>query len=409
MTVWEELKERGFLFQCTNEKELEKKLSKEKITIYAGFDPTASSLHIGHFIPLLALAHFGRYGHTPIILIGSGTTRVGDPSGKTEARPMLFNDELNKNAQYIFDQASHIMKALNVTPVMKNNENWLCSIKYIDFLRDVGQHFSVSRMLSFDTYKNRLEGGLSFLEFSYQLLQAYDFLHLYKYNTCHLQIGGADQWANIVAGVDLIRRIHRVEVFGYTHPLIVRSDGAKMGKTEEGAIFFDRKLTSVYDFYQYWRNVDDKDVVRFIKLYTFLPLEQVKMFENYQGAELNPLKKLLALTITGMVHGETEAKKAAETAEAVVYGEETGEHIHAEHVVTPREIEDGIFLVDLYVKSKLCASKSEARRLIAQKGARIGENLILDENMILQEKHFTEGCTFLKYGKKRFIKIVSTE
>lgn len=410
LSLWDELQWRGFFFQCTNERDLRSYLEDDKRVIYAGFDPTGKSLHIGHFVPLLLLSHFGKHGHTPIVLTGGGTAKIGDPSGKTSSRPLLSAEDLADNSHALFTQAQNVMATLGCPHAqMRNNAQWLDELSFIDFIRDIGSHFSVSRMLSFDAYKNRLEGGLTFLEFTYQLLQAYDFLHLHDKHGCTIQAGGADQWANIVAGCDLIRRVRQKEVFGYTVPLITRADGAKMGKSEKGAVFFDPSLTPPFDFYQYWRNVSDADAYRFLKMYTILPKEEIERFEKASGEALNEAKELLAYTVTEMVHGREAAQSMQQAARAAFGGRDSDDAAQPRFAVPRAKVAAGLTFADLYVDSGLASSKSEARRLIAQGGARIGDALITDENEQLQEHHFAHGNPLLRSGKKKFVRLMLEE
>lgn len=408
MTVWEELRARGLFFQCTHEEKVKQLLENEKTSIYIGFDPTGESLHLGHFIPFLTLCHLGRYGHTPIILIGGGTARVGDPSGKTESRPLLTDEQLQHNITNIETQVRRILAQFDIEPVFVNNAEWLNDLHYIDFIRDIGRHFSVSRMLSFDTYKNRLEDGLSFLEFNYQLLQAYDYLHLHQQHNCTIQMGGADQWANIVAGCDLIRRVDRSEVYGYTLPLVTRSDGSKMGKTERGAIFIDEKLTTPYEMYQYLRNTPDADVIQFLKYYTFISIEEIKTYEKLEGAALNKAKEILAYSVTALIHGEAKAEEAEEAAKAVFYGngtKDTGSH-DTRPSFTLEKHAFPISILDIYVQSGLCTSKGEARRLVEQGGAKLNGEKISSIEHTLEKKDCTEKDMILSAGKKKHIRLV---
>lgn len=404
MTLWKELQARGLYYQCTNEEALEKILETEKIFVYVGVDPTGESLHLGHLVPLLTLCHFGRYGHTPIILIGGGTARVGDPSGKTETRPLLSENDLRKNITKIETQIRTIMGKFDIDPIFVNNANWLNNLKYIDFIRDIGCHFSINRMLSFDTYKTRLEKGLSFLEFNYQLLQAYDYLYLYKHFDCTLQVGGADQWANIIAGNDIIRRIHQVETYGYTLPIITRSDGSKMGKSEKGALFIDSTITSPYNFYQYLRNTPDLDVIKFLKQYTFLDLTHISSFEKCVGEQLNPAKELLAYTLTEFIHGKNIAQEIREAANAVFYGVGTKDSIPS-YTINADALET-LSILELYVKTGLCASKTEARRLIEQGGARMNNLKIVDIDFKGKISDFTKNEAILSAGKKTHIRLL---
>lgn len=400
-----ELKERGFFQQCTDENNLNKLLSKEQIVFYAGFDPTFKSLHVGHLVPILAMAHLQRMGHKPIALIGGGTAMIGDPSGKTEARKMLTIEEIDKNVVFIKEQLERFLVLDGKRGIVENNAKWLRDLNYLLFLRDIGKHFSVNRMLSFETYKEKLKYGLSFLEFNYVLLQSYDFLQLYRMYHCVLQIGGDDQWANMVSGVDLIRRVEQTEeVECLTFPLILTSDGKKMGKTEKGAIFLSKEITSVYDFYQYWINVTDDDVIRFLKLYTFIPLEEIKEYENLKGEELIPLKERLAFEVTKIVHGEEEAKKAQEGAKAAFRKGENVELIPTTYIEKSR-LEKGINVVDLFYECGLCSSKSEVRRLIQQGGIRVNDKKIETFEFIVDISSLTDKGIILKSGKKKIHRV----
>ncbi|MFP4010186.1 MAG: tyrosine--tRNA ligase, partial [Spirochaetaceae bacterium] len=310
------LQERGFVQQCTDLEGLRALAAKEPVTFYVGLDPTGGSLHVGHMVPIMAVAHLAKAGHNPIIIIGTGTARIGDPSGKTEMRKMLSAEQINKYGENFKRQIGTFLATQGVEPTFVDNADWLTKLNYIDFLRDIGRHFSVNRMLSFEAYKQRLETGLSFIEFNYQLLQSYDFLVLNERYGCKLQIGGDDQWGNIVAGTDLIRRVRGEETYGLTFPLVTRADGKKMGKTEQGAVFVDPELMGPYEFFQYWRNVPDPDVVKFLKLYTFLSVEEIEKLSGLSGREINHAKEVLATEVTRMVHGEEETRKAIEASRA---------------------------------------------------------------------------------------------
>ncbi|MEE9306429.1 MAG: tyrosine--tRNA ligase, partial [Spirochaetia bacterium] len=312
------LKERGFVSHCSDEEGLAKLLDQEQVTFYIGFDPTASSLHVGHMVQLFAMAHLQKAGHRPIALIGGGTSRIGDPSGKTEMRKILPIETIKTNADRFRAQISRFLDFSD--GLMLNNADWLADLNYIEFLREIGRHFSVNRMLSFETYKMRLDTGLSFIEFNYQILQAYDYLVLYQRQGCRLQMGGDDQWGNIVAGMDLIRRVERAEAFALTTPLVTRADGQKMGKTEKGALFLDPELVPPYEFYQYWLNVPDADVEKLLCLFTYLPIEEVRSLGRLQGREINTAKERLAMELTSIVHGKEEAESARSASRAVFYG-----------------------------------------------------------------------------------------
>ena len=402
------LKERGFLKQCTDENQLETLLADGPMTFYAGFDPTGPSLHAGHLIPLFAMAHLQRAGHRPIALVGGGTAMIGDPSGKTEMRKMLTKDDIRENASRIGEQIGKFLDFTEDRAVQVNNVDWLAELNYIDFLRDIGKHFSVNRMLSFETYKLRLETGLSFIEFNYQLLQSYDFLVLRRRYGCRLQIGGDDQWGNIVAGVDLNRRVDGEDVYGLTFPLVTRSDGKKMGKTEKGALFLDPKMISPYEFFQYWRNVADADVGKFLKLYTFLPIEEIHELESIEGEKVNDTKERLAYELTAIVHGDEEARKVLDAAKSAFGGSRTDSDTSAipSIEIPMRELREGINAVDLFARTGLCASKGEARRLIQQNGASVNDDKVESIDEIIDGNCVRDGEILLRAGKKRYFRIL---
>ena len=399
------LKERGFFKQCTDETGLRAALAKGSKKFYIGVDPTGPSLHIGHLVPLYASAHLQKAGHQPIILMGGGTARIGDPSGKTEMRQMISYQQIDENIARQKPQIARLIDFDNTNALLANNAEWLAPLNYIDFLREIGRHFSVNRMLTFEAYKQRLEKGLSFIEFNYQLLQSYDFLELYRREGCILQIGGDDQWGNIVAGIELIRRVESAETFGLTFPLVTRSDGKKMGKTEKGALFLDPELTSVYDFYQYWRNVPDEDVERFFLTFTFLPVEECRELGAAEGAEINKSKERLAYEVTALLHGKEEAEKAREGARAAFAGGTDKSGIPSTSIDSA-EFEKGINVLDLFSRTSLCSSKSEARRLVVQGGARINDVKIEDVDALIDTSRINNGELILKAGKKRFFRIV---
>ena len=406
------LKERGFFKQCTDEELLNKKLDEGPVRIYVGVDPTGPSMHVGHMVPLFAMHHLQQAGHLPIILVGGGTARIGDPSGKTDMRKMLTIDQIKANAEKLKQQISSFISFDGDKAKLVDNADWLAPLNYIEFLRDIGRHFSVNRMLTFESYKKRLEKGLSFLEFNYQLLQSYDFLELYRRENCILQIGGDDQWGNIVAGMELIRRVEGGEAIGLTFPLVTRSDGKKMGKTEKGAIFLDPDMTSVYEFFQYWRNVADEDVEKFLLLYTFLPTEECKRLGALKDREINKAKEVLAYELTRIIHGEVEANKALEGAKAAFSASSSAQDKSGmpSADLDRSELESGINILDLYVKSGLSSSKSEARRLVSQNGAAVnGEkktnvDAVIGTSDIVEEDGEKE--IVLKAGKKRFFRFI---
>lgn len=400
------LKDRGFFQQCTDEGLLEKNLETGSVRFYCGFDPTGPSLHCGHLVPLFAMAHLQKAGHRPIALVGGGTARIGDPSGKTEMRKMLPVEAIKENALSIKKQIERFISFDNETAILADNADWLADLNYIEFLRDIGRHFSVNRMLTFESYKKRLETGLSFIEFNYQLLQSYDFLCLSRRYDCTLQIGGDDQWGNIVAGLDLIRRLDGKECVGLTFPLVTRSDGKKMGKTEKGAIFLDPAMTSVYDFFQYWRNVADADVEKFLKLYTFLPVKECEELGRKKDAEINRSKEILAYELTKIIHGEAEADRALAAAHAAFGGSSANKEGMPSLSLERSLIEAGIDVLDLFAKTDLCSSRSEARRLVEQGGARINDQQVVDSALMVDGSFVVEDEILLKAGKKRFFRII---
>ena len=392
------LRERGFIQQISDEAELRAQLTSGRVTFYSGFDPTASSLHVGSLVPLMAMAHLARAGHRPIAVLGGGTTMVGDPSGKTELRQMLTKEAIAENRVGIERQVRNILKDAPDAIVVDNAE-WLLPLNYIDFLRDIGRHFSVNRMIAAEAYKQRLEKGLSFIEFNYQLLQAYDFLVLRRKHGCTLQIGGDDQWGNIVAGVDLIRRVDQAQAYALTFPLITTATGAKMGKTAAGAVWLDAQRTSPYDFYQYFVNVDDRDVVRFLKLFTLRPLDEIARFETIEGAELRDAKAMLAHGVTAIVHGAAAADDARRAA-AAAFGDGGDES-----AIPTFTVAGGEKIVDVLAASGLAASKSVARRLIEQGGVRLGERKIATVDETLAATDIGDGV-LLHAGKKSVRRLV---
>ncbi|MFP4330910.1 MAG: tyrosine--tRNA ligase [Spirochaetaceae bacterium] len=407
------LRERGFIAQITDEEALRKRLDEGPLTFYVGIDPTAGSLHAGHLVPLYAMAHLAAAGHEAIALVGGGTARIGDPSGKTQMRKMLSLEQIEANVASITEQIEAFLSVRDTRARMVNNADWLAGLNYIEFLRDIGRHFSVNRMLSFETYKMRLETGLSFIEFNYQLLQSYDFLELHRTYGCELQIGGDDQWGNIVAGADLIRRVTGGESFGLTSPLVTRADGKKMGKTEKGALFLDPQLITPYEFYQYWRNVPDRDVEKFLLLYTFLPIEECRELGSFEGQEINRAKERLAWEITTIVHGEAEADSARQAARAAfgagaaAAGEGDRSGIPAVELPAS-QLEGGIGVLDLFASTELCASKGEARRLVEQGGARVNDRKVEGIDAIIDSSWVEEGELLLRAGKKRYFRVVVT-
>ncbi len=399
------LQERGFVKQCTDFDGLRSYMDSNPITFYVGVDPTGASLHVGHMVPFFAMAHLQRSGHNPVAVIGAGTGMIGDPSGKTEMRKMLTLEQIEEHAVIIKDQLSKVVDFSEGNGLMVNNYDWLGKLKYIDFLRDIGSHFSVNRMLSFESYRQRMEKGLSFIEFNYQLLQSYDYLKLYQDYGCRLQMGGDDQWGNIVAGMELIRRIEGAEVYGLTFHLVTRSDGKKMGKTEQGAVFLSPELFTPYDFFQYWRNVADADVIRFMKLFTFMPLEEIAEYEQLTGGELNRAKERLAYEQTSIIHGKDEADQAREAALAAFQAGVQSRDSIPSVAVERSDLEAGINVVELFAMTKLCSSRGDARRLVTQGGARVFDTVISDINAVVDMSLLQENELLLRAGKKRFFRV----
>ncbi len=403
-TVFDTLSERGFIEQATDDVKL-REILKGRVTCYIGFDPTASSFHVGNLVPIMSLAHMQRHGHRPIALVGAGTGLVGDPSGKDQMRQLLTREEIDRNAETQKKQFAHFLDFSDGRALLLNNADWLTKLNYIEFLRDIGVHFSVNRMLASESVKIRLETGLSFIEFNYQLLQAYDFWHLFRHHDCLIQMGGRDQWGNIVAGIDLIRRLEGKEAYGITFPLIMTADGRKMGKTERGAVWLDSQRTSPYEYYQFWINTDDRDVKRFLALFTFLSMEQVEEYGSLQGADLRKAKEVLAFEATRIVHGEEEAGKARKASRALFSGDGEEGSIPTTSM-KKEEFAEGIPAFKLFEMAGLCTSSSEARRLIQQGGAYIDTERVerFDEPVTLRS--FVEkDAIVLRAGKKKFHRI----
>jgi len=400
-----EFKDRGFFYQCTNEDELSKLLDKEKINSYIGFDCTAESLHVGSLLQIMCLRLLQKHGHRPIVLLGGGTTRIGDPSGKDKTRTILSEEEIEKNIKNIEKILKKFLniKNPNTKPIFVNNYTWLKNLNYISFLRDIGKHFTINKMLSFDSVKTRLEReqSLSYMEFNYMILQAYDFLELNKKENCVLQMGGSDQWGNIVNGVDLIKRHSNKQAFGLTTPLITLASGAKMGKTESGAVWLDKKFLSPYDYWQFWRNIDDRDVLKFLKIFTDLSVDEI---ENIKNQNINQQKITLANEATSMLHGEKEAKSSEDTAKQTFSDNSLGSNLPSVSI-NPKHLKDKMTLIDLIVLSKLESSKSEIRRLIKGNGIRINNQIINDEKLIITENIFKNNLFKLSLGKKKHIRV----
>jgi tyrosyl-tRNA synthetase len=402
--VFDVLQERGFIGQLTHEDEIKKLLKEEKITFYIGFDPTADSLHVGHFIQIMVMAYMQRYGHRPIALIGGGTTMVGDPSGRTDMRKMLTIEQINANGEKFKEVFKKFLDFSDGKALMINNADWLLHLNYIEFLRDVGACFSVNRMLTADCYKNRMESGLTFLEFNYMIMQSYDFLMLYKDHNCTMQFGGNDQWSNILGGVDLIRRKCSGAAYGMTFNLLVNSEGKKMGKTEKGALWLDKEKTSPYEFYQYWRNVGDDDVEKCLKLLTFLPMDEVNKLSALSGSEINEAKKVLAYEVTKIIHGQEEALLAQKAAEAL-FGQGSDDSSMPSTSISAAEMEKGMDILSMLIITGLASSKSEAKRLVDQGGISVDGQKIDNINVLFSLDNFDEGKMIIKKGKKIYHKV----
>ncbi len=398
--VYDILKERGFIEQATHEEEIRELLEKEKVVFYVGFDPTADSLHVGHLLPMMAMAHMQRAGHVPIALLGGGTAMIGDPSGRTDMRKMLTREQIDYNARQFKKQFEKLLDFSDNKAYMLNNADWLMQLNYIDFLREVGRHFSVNRMLTAECYKQRLEAGLTFLEFNYMLMQSYDFLHLYRKYGCKLQMGGNDQWSNIISGADLIRRVEGDSAYGMTFTLLTTSEGIKMGKTQAGALWLDPEKVSPYDFYQYWRNIDDRDVEKCLSLLTFLPMDEIKRLSSLEGAQINKAKEVLAYELTKMIHSEEEAKKAQEAARALFKdGADMSSVPQTE--IDAQKLSNGMELLELLMLTGLTSSKSEGRRLIKQGGIYVADQRIDDVDLKITAEDFDDDKTLLlRKGKK---------
>jgi tyrosyl-tRNA synthetase len=401
------LVERGFVYQSSNDQALREAL-KRPVTYYCGYDATASSLTAGHLVPIMMLAHLQRAGHRPIALVGGGTTMVGDPTGKTQMRQMLTLEEIGRNQEAIKGQLAHFLDFEDDRALMLNNADWLLKLGYVDFLREIGRHFSVNQMLQHETYRERLQGsGLSFIELNYVLCQAYDFLHLYREHGCILQVGGSDQWFNILSGTELIRRADGGEAFALVAPLITTASGAKMGKTEGGAVWLDPERTSPYAFYQYWVNTEDPDVGRYLRWFTFLPEDEIKRLAALEGAEIRHGKEVLAFEVTRLVHGEQAATASQQAARALFGGDGGTMSAVPTTTVPPEQLADGIEVVDLLVLGDLAASRGAARRLIQQGGVYLGEQRVEAADLRVTGEQLGDGGVLLRAGKKRFHRFVA--
>ncbi len=407
MNAYEILKERGFIEQLTHEEEIKALFDKGGVTFYIGIDPTADSLHVGHFLTVMAMAHMQRCGNRPICLVGGGTAMIGDPSGKTDMRKMMTVETIDHNVACIKKQLSRFINFDNDKAIIVNNGDWLRNLNYIEFLRDIGVHFSVNRMLAADCFKTRMEkeAGLSFLEFNYMIMQGYDFYELYNRYNCVLELGGNDQWSNIIAGVELIRRKTAKPAYGMTFKLLTNSEGVKMGKTVGGAVWLDPEKTSPYEFYQYWRNVGDKDVENCLALLTFLPMEEVRRLGALEGSEINKAKEILAFELTKIVHGEAEAQKAQEAARAL-FGKGAVAGSAPETKIPAADFADGMDILTLLTTIGVVPSRSEARRAVQQGGVKIAETPVKEIDFKITTDMFTDGTLLVQKGKKTFHNVV---
>lgn len=398
--IFEELTQRGYTEQLTHPEEIKNLLDNESISFYIGFDPTADSLHVGHFISLMVASHMQKAGHRPIILIGGGTATIGDPSGKTDMRRMMSREEIEHNVECFKKQIAKFLSFEGENAaIIVNNADWLLDLKFINFAREIGSLFSVNKMLAAECYKQRMERGLTFFELSYMLMQSYDFLYLHDKYGCKLQMGGNDQWSNILGGVDLIRRIGHSDSYGLTFKLLTTKEGKKMGKTEKGALWLDATKTSPYDFYQYWRNIDDADVKTVLSLLTFLPMEKVEELSNLKDEKINEAKKVAAYEITKLIHGEEEAKKAEEASNALFGGQGSLDNMPTATVAS------NISILDAIIQVGFAPSKGQARQLITQGGISLNDTKISDTNYVLSDTDFKDGFAILKKGKKSYYKL----
>lgn len=404
MQVYEELKARGLLAQVTNEEEIREMVNNGKATFYIGFDPTADSLHVGHFMALCLMKRLQMAGNKPIALIGGGTAMVGDPSGRTDMRQMMTTETIAHNCECFKQQMSRFIDFSEGKALMVNNADWLLDLNYVEMLREVGSCFSVNNMLRAECYKQRMEKGLSFLEFNYMIMQSYDFYVLYQKYGCNMQFGGDDQWSNMLGGTELIRRKLGKDAHAMTITLLLNSEGKKMGKTASGAVWLDPNKTSPFDFYQYWRNVDDKDVLKCIRMLTFLPLEEIDAMDAWEGSQLNKAKEILAYELTALVHGKEEAEKEQEGARALFSGGANTDNMPTTQLSEENFTDGEIGLLDLLTVTKLCPSKGEARRLVQQGGVSINDEKVTDPSARLQKADFTDGYVIIKKGKKVFHK-----
>ena len=405
-SIYEVLKERDLIKQIAFEDEFIELSKNKKTFVYLGIDPTADSIHIGHFIPLMMMSYFQKCGHTPVILVGGGTALIGDPSGKTDMRKMLTKEDIQNNVNSIKKQIEKFVSFEgDNAAIIVNNADWILDLNYMDLIRTYGVHFNINRMLAAECFKQRMEKGLTFFELNYMLMQSYDFLHLFETKNCQVEIGGDDQWSNMLAGVDLIRKIHKKGSFCLTCPLLLNADGVKMGKTVNGALWLDSKKTSPYEFYQYWRNIRDSEVYDVLRMLTYIPMDEVKRLSSLEGEKINEAKKIAAFEITKLIHGEEEALKAKESAEALFEKDKNSANMPTFDASSLFTNNDNITLIDILVESKTVSSKSQARTLIEQGGISINDEKITDTKYILKKSEFDDNFFILKKGKKTFIKI----
>ena len=406
MGMYEELVERGLIAQVTNEEEIKNLINEGKAVFYIGFDPTADSLHVGHFMALCLMKRLQSVGNRPIALVGGGTGMIGDPSGRTDLRKVLTVEDIDRNCECFKKQMSNFIEFGEGKAIMVNNADWLRNLNYIDFLRDIGPHFSVNRMLTAECYKLRMEQGLTFLEFNYMIMQAYDFYNLYQKYGCNMQFGGDDQWSNMLAGTELIRRKLGKDAHAMTITLLTKSDGKKMGKTSGGAVWLDPNKTKPYDFYQYWRNVDDADVIKCIKMLTFLPLDEIREMEKWEGADLNKAKSILAYELTKLVHGKDEADKCDAAVKAIFSGNMDASDMPKVEVKESDLVDGKLGVINALVLSKLCTSNSDARRTIEGGGVFVDDKKITDVKDTIDKEKLKDKGVVIKKGKKNFIRIV---
>lgn len=403
--VFDILTERGFLDQCTYEDELREMLGKEKVPFYIGFDATADSLTLGHFLQIRVMQHMQRAGHIPIALLGGGTTTIGDPSGKSDMRTLMDRKTIDYNAKRFEEQISKFLNFSDGNGYIENNADWLTKLNFLDFVREIGIHFSVNRMLNFDCYKNRMEQGLTFFEFSYMLMQSYDFLYLYRKYGCKLEVGGSDQWSNILGGYELVRKLENDKVYAMTFKLLTTANGIKMGKTMAGAIWLDEKKTSPYEMFQYLRNCDDRDVIKFMKLLTMLPLEEISKYEKLEGSEINKAKEVLAYEIVKDIHGEEAAKSALDASHSLFGGNKESNDIPATEM-NKDDFKEPMGLLNLMTELSLIGSNSEGRRLIKQGGVSVNDEKVTNPSMVISLDDFVDGEIMIRKGKKVYHKVI---